>query len=444
MSVKIREIDNTTVQVSEYSNFAVVIPGFCGTPIETAEEIAKVFDANGIYECTSQEDFKKYIGFKKAVPNISEDDSETISEPAHFGNQMAFEMLGLGYTVLFKKIENISELESEEFWECLNDKSNYDFRYIVSGFIDTPVAIEQAIYQFVCHKEDGSHRNDCLAIIDIPEENYKGKKQEAALTSIKAFLNDLDNRPGELADRNTQFIGPWVSYWLFRKGGIYKYTGNDGVEYDYISTYGDISLGENVYKFPGSFHYLLCAAKAAKRYAEWYSIAGYNRGVCDFDIIGTGIKLGDAAITALQPRNSTEGLKRAANLIINARGQYLLWGNRTAELLNEDNLLASHFLNIRQICYTIKKQIYLACKQLVFDPNSDILWINFKNKIRPTLEKMKADQGIRDYEFVEKKTNDEGISERGRMYGIIRIVPIEAVEDFDIDLYLEDSLATEE
>ena len=97
--------------------------------------------------------------------------------------------------------------------------------------------------------------------------------------------------------------------------------------------------------------------------------------------------------------------------------------------------VASDFLNIRQLCCTLKKQIYVACRQLTFDPNSEMLWINFKNKIRPILEKMKADQGIQDYEFV-KIAN----APKATLKAQIRIVPIEAVEDFEIDVTLEDSL----
>jgi hypothetical protein len=48
---------------------------------------------------------------------------------------------------------------------------------------------------------------------------------------------------------------------------------------------------------------------------------------------------------------------------------------------------------------------------------------------------MKADQGIRDYKFVKDATDRKAL-----LKARIRIVPIEAVEDFDIGLYLEDSL----
>lgn len=48
---------------------------------------------------------------------------------------------------------------------------------------------------------------------------------------------------------------------------------------------------------------------------------------------------------------------------------------------------------------------------------------------------MKADQGISNYKILKVKSNRKAF-----LSAIIRIVPIEAVEDFDISIYLEDSL----
>ena len=108
----------------------------------------------------------------------------------------------------------------------------------------------------------------------------------------------------------------------------------------------------------------------------------------------------------------------AINPIINLRGNYLLWGNRTTHALGIESpagdydLKASHFLNIRQLCNTIKKQVYTACRKFTFDPNSDVLWINFCNAIRPTLEKMKADQGISNYKIQKLKADKKAFKER--------------------------------
>lgn len=72
---------------------------------------------------------------------------------------------------------------------------------------------------------------------------------------------------------------------------------------------------------------------------------------------------------------------------------------------------------------------------MTFDPNSDILWLNFCNSLRPTLERMKADQGVTDYKFVKVAT-----TKKATLKAKVKIVPIEAVEDFSIDVALEDSV----
>ena len=198
-------------------------------------------------------------------------------------------------------------------------------------------------------------------------------------------------------------------------------------------------------KMPGGFHYLACFLNSLQGgFAEWYAAAGYTRGVSSYRIANTTVTLGEIAINALEPRN-TDGSEHsptfACNVIANFRGSYYLWGNRTAHPLGDakgtdSDLSASHFLNIRQLCTTIKKQLYVACRRFTFDPNSDTLWFNFVNAIRPTLDAMKADQGIRDYKILKVS---ESNPKKATLKAKIRLIPIEAVEDFDIEVSLEDS-----
>ncbi len=49
---------------------------------------------------------------------------------------------------------------------------------------------------------------------------------------------------------------------------------------------------------------------------------------------------------------------------------------------------------------------------------------------------MKADQGISGYKISRVATDKKAL-----LVAKVRIVPIEAVEDFDISIYLEDSLS---
>lgn len=380
-----------------------------------------------------------------------------VDEITHYGNQMAYELLGLGYTVLFKymtpfskeELENMAaaaadadsngnkqvkesavcELDELAFWNCLKDKSTYDFRYIVTGLLTNNDDANECITKIADHSEiialdnasteDG--RGDCIALIDLDKDTYEGMSQSNAIEPMATAAAKFDST-------YVAIFAPYVDY-------------NMKVDDVYNNTI-----------FPASFHYLACAAKSANsNYSEWYANAGYTRGVSKYSIRATGCKFGEIAIQALEPRfklnvGSTTNTKTetAVNLIVNIKGSYYLWGNRTGKKLGErytkdGDLKSQHFLNIRQLCTTIKKQVYVTCRRLTFDPNSNILWINFRSLLTPMLEQMKADQGIRDYEFIRNDTNRK--DRKALLSAKIRIVPIEAVEDFEIDLCLEDSLS---
>ena len=58
--------------------------------------------------------------------------ADAVEKPQN-GNQIAYELIKLGYTVLFKAYTNVTELDQESFWTPLKDKANYDFRYITTG-----------------------------------------------------------------------------------------------------------------------------------------------------------------------------------------------------------------------------------------------------------------------------------------------------------------------
>lgn len=352
----------------------------------------------------------KYIG----------NDDET---KPHYGNQIAYELLGLGYTVYYKEIKRIDDLTNPNWWKPLKDKSKYRFRYIISGLLGTSAAINQqmlAVAKFDPENKAfdtveplSAGRGDCIALLDIDPKIYETKHTQEEI--IESVYNSFENIP---TSKYAAAFMPTVTYTKASMDS--KYTNRT---------------------FPASFHYLACAARSSERFSEWYANAGYTRGISNYTIESTGCNLGEAAINAFQRRFIVGKATLAINPIIKLRGSYYLWGNRTTYALGakdteDGDLKASHFLNIRQLCCTIKQQVYETCKQFTFDPNSATLWTNFCNTIRPTLEKMKADQGISDYKIIKVKSDRKAF-----LSAIIRIVPIEAVEDFDISVYLEDSIA---
>ena len=329
----------------------------------------------------------------------------------HYGNQIAYELLGLGYTILYKKLpERLADIQDDGYWEVLEDKVMYDFRYLLTGFLTGDGAVRD------CITTVANHRGDCLALLDIDENCYAGAK------TFRQVITDMKN-DATVTSQYAAYFAPTVTYKMS------------------LSETEAEAFNENK-TFPASFHFLACASKAHINSNEWSAIAGYTRGVSDLQIDAVGYNFGSRAINALAPRNTAATAETfgasdvAINLIANERGNYYIWGNRTAYALAKEDLKASHFLNVRELCTSIKKLVFVACRKLTFDPNSETLWINFKSKITPLLNLMKADQGILDYKF--EKVNPG--AQKGILKAKIRIVPIEAVEDFEITLVLEDNL----
>lgn len=538
--ILIKETDNTSAGTpGSYSNYSVLIVGFRGETREGGKVI--IADSNEVYTFTEASDFATTIGL--ATPEREEEqDLAGLVKTFHYGNQMAYELLQLGYPIIYKVIESIDELTKQNFWDIFKDKANYDFRFITHGLLESTDTTEYPIY--AAKQEEQKNKNARLALV------------KAAITALNTIKEEVVDSDGSEDDTEAA-IAREASYsdLIQKQGAAESYpglipVGGDGTFYSSYSiavtetaeeketlekaieeiddmlkkaiitteeinevngiianlaTYvaenenstdlpgrGDclalIELDERCYvdststikpenliidaiskltqinnlngkfcamtvpsvtyktssgnkKFPGAFHYLACFINSINSgFAEWYAAAGYTRGVSSYVIDSTSVKLGEIAINALEPRSLTaNGPKFSCNVIANFRGSYYLWGNRTAAELKsaegtDGDLKASHFLNIRHLCTTIKKQLYVACRRFTFDPNSDTLWFNFVNAIKPTLEAMKADQGIRDYKIIKLYTD-----KKATLKAKIRIIPIEAVEDFDLEISLEDS-----
>jgi hypothetical protein len=545
--ILIKETDLTSPGTPDgYANYSVLVVGFAGDDGDYLSEKPTVAaDSNGVYEFTSANDFKKTIGLK--APAVSLQHDGVTATVYHYGNQMAYELLKMGYTVIYKVILDTEQLTDEATWEPFKDKANYDFRFITHGLLSSSdltepqransirldavnkaleelerIALDAAnsvpaqdanveqeladkrneLYQTVAYNFDGFLAFDestntygeqpyyqfhTFTEVDPDDASnqiehigaYEGVKAEKAYLEsrlagkvTKQTINTANRLIAELAHYNANAAGTsgrgdcvalielderyYIGVTDKPEVAIANATQEIELTHD-NSKYCAMTVPSVIYKmeveeafgnnkkFPGAFHYLACFINSLKQgFAEWYAAAGYTRGVSSYTIDYTSVKLGEIAINALEPRNLVSGTevnpKFACNFIANFRGSYYLWGNRTAFLLyNENNqkygdLTASSFLNIRQLCTTLKKQLYIACRKFTFDPNSDTLWFNFVNAIRPTLEAMKADQGIRDYKILKVPTD-----RKATLKAKIRIIPIEAVEDFDLEVSLEDS-----
>lgn len=175
-------------------------------------------------------------------------------------------------------------------------------------------------------------------------------------------------------------------------------------------------------------------ATNVNRSQAWLAAAGATRGTVPF-LVEPLAKYGELAVNSIAQQKTGISINTICN--VEPFG-YIVWGNRTLNN-NVEGLVASSFLNIRQLINLIRKQTYLVCKRYTFEQNSDILWLNFRSKIAQMLDGMVVGNGIRAYDITRLIAPD-----MATLSARITIVPIAAVENFEIEISLSDSISVSE
>lgn len=208
----------------------------------------KVFESDGFGLFANREIYYTFEEGKEGADAVPAKKKVT---QMFMGNQIAYELLGLGYTVFYKKCNSdLSDLANATFWEALKDKTNYDFRYIMTGYLSGSEATENII-------NVAKDRGDCIALLDIDSSAYKS--EDARATKITNIISEAN---GYTADKNCAIFLPTVVYDLKRSEAYETAFSN-------AESPTPESPNKNFNKrFPASFHYLTCVANASERYAE--------------------------------------------------------------------------------------------------------------------------------------------------------------------------------
>ena len=119
--ILINEVDRSSAgAANNYANYAVLVAGFMGEG-KGSKKIMP--DSNGVYEFNSYQDFEDTIGLVK--PEYVYTDGEHSVTVQHYGNQMAYQLLRLGYPVIYLPIDpekGVSILEDANTWEIFKDR----------------------------------------------------------------------------------------------------------------------------------------------------------------------------------------------------------------------------------------------------------------------------------------------------------------------------------
>ena len=282
------------------------------------------------------------------------------------------------------------------------DKINFPVTFITTcGFEDfrTP---STALAPEILARFNG--RLDVLYLYDIPADLEP--KQIITKTGSQSDAGAIAISRGEVSS----IVYPWGHY--------NSYNGVTGVH------------------MPGSYGYLMAYASSIKSNRPWLSVAGVTRGVIP-NIIDVDYKISEAFIHNFQgDEQATVTLPFKINPIVDFGPNYglLIFGNRTCLEGSGSNLPFRAFLNIRMLLIYIHKQAFASSIQHMFEPNDDIVWLSFKQKVNLLLDQMVSGRGIKWYRWAKIRPD-----KLGQIKARLTIRPIEAVESFDLVITMTDA-----
>lgn len=323
-------------------------------------------------------------------------------------------------TDIYKAFIESCEVENSKLY-TLMDKGEYQIKFLTlgaypsfefgldktgTGSIETYNVFDNLI-------ETAAKRGDCIALVDHTNNSTRTLQTTAGsvYSSLSAYVKN--------------------SLTITRKGGDSEDGYTYGAMFTPYATYRLSTQNNEQYILPASFGYLSAFAASTQTNPNWYAVAGVSRGVPS-GLIGLSQNITNAIADLYQPRDNV-----AINCITNIKPYgYTIWGNRTLKNNSADgDLKALSFLNIRVLTCDLKKTLYQACKRYTFENNTDIMWLNFKSQIEPALAKMLSGNGIASYQIIKVATTKKATIE-----AIIRLVPIEPVEDWFITIELTDGV----
>lgn len=299
--------------------------------------------------------------------------------------------------------------------DFITDRNQYDVKFLLVKENPTGNGETEGTADLTTALEIAEARRDCAVVFGKTKSEY-AKGDATALTNTLTTQNDTFLDSEEKKSRG-------------------KYC---------IPVFGKLTVGTET--LDAGVAYILAFLNSRNKFgAEWLAVAGARKSAIPVD----GLKAGDlkeSEIDDMQPREATAEGALSVNPICNVTPWGVrIWGNRTALPLQpikgttKYGLVASSFANIRVLICDIKKALYKAARGQQFEQNTDVLWVNFTSEVNQLLEQMVQSYGIAGYKWIRTETK-----ERAKLTAILRIVPIEPVEDFDLTIELADSLEVTE
>lgn len=465
--------NDITSNVEVLSSYDVAyVPGFCATPgkaevfykkptlftnkytfLQSMGTTVPVFAKAQAYPVATE----KVEGFgEDAIPKVGEV-AENMFEAgdADTGYRIALYLLSLGIPVYYDVMNNaladdehdetVRGITVENMYKGLKERfsigadtsfdtpGDYAIKFITTGGYPSfeygtlttkqvggsPVKVV-AMSLMTSLLSVAASRGDSIALIDHTNNPYRKLAETNTTSVISHMRNDCSNMD------NMQFgamFTPWYS-----------------CSHDYIVN------GSKSNFLPGSIGYLSSLAVQIRDYNPWLAVSGVTRGrVPNLVDLHTGSEqltnnIADS-FQMIPSETVNNDIAISINPITYIRNVgYCIWGNRTLRI-NSSGTVASSFLNIRSAVSDIKKIIYENSQNTLFEQNTDVTWLNFKNGVTPLLDRMVSNYILTDYS-IERYVNDPETGDPVPAYkvlGVVRVQPINSIEVIDLTVQIENS-----
>lgn len=373
---------------------------------------------------------------------IRTDDEEVKSGVLYYkGADISVESLYKGLEMRFNGYTDDSVSYSDYSFDSMGD---YAVKYITSGGYPTfeygplgPADASGNVFGTSPLAEQmirlAAKREDAVALIDHTNNPNRTIYATDTYSVVSRIRDEFSNITTEIGSYGAMFT-PW---YTCTHSAI---TGGTGFNY---------GSGENVAQMPASLAFLSALAQQLKNYNPWLAVAGVSRGPVPYcGGLHTNFTLTNNVADSYQIiPGDVENLGSASisiNPITYIRNYgYCIWGNRTLRN-NSNGTKATSFLNIRDTVSDIKKKLYEASQSLLFEQNTDVLWLSFKNIVMPLLDTMVSNYILSNYNIVKYNIDPETgqAVPSYKILAAIRIVPINSVEVFELQVQLENNEVT--
>ena len=422
-SPTMEEIDLTSNYSTAFLKYATKVRNDEG---EVIDSYISPYD-RGWY--TYDESAREYVKWRDAETQFKENDAEEAKEYTFYsGADISVDSL---YTGLSKRF--MSDPDTPDY--SFDSMGDYSIKYITSGGYptfeygtinessNTIASIDEGLSFSMI--EMASRRGDSVALIDHtnnPERSIYEFEDLSVINRVRESFSSMD----DITSSYGAMFTPWYSCTHSAVAG---------------------EPGQDFSPFmPASLAFLSAlATQVRNNQTPWLAASGVSRGkVPYFGSLHTNQPLTNNVADSYQTIPSdvvSEYALVSINPITYIRQYgYCIWGNRTLR----NNMLgtkATSFLNIRNLVSDIKKRLYEASQQLLFEQNTEILWVNFKGLITPLLDTMVSNNILSAYKLTKYNIDPES-GEPVPAYKVlanIEIRPINSVEVFDLTIQIENN-----